>query len=142
MSQQQKQPSDAHSIAPDSTGASRSSDDASLPVAGAVSTELERLLAKLRQVRSDISALKSAEVSIKDEIAAAMAVFKIGDVIVGDKLKPMKVERLRYSEDFRGRPEISYVGRLILKSGKLGERLVDTQYTYQLGANLRLESAA
>jgi hypothetical protein len=41
MSQQQKQPSDAHSIEPDSTVASRSSDDASLPVAGAVSTELE-----------------------------------------------------------------------------------------------------
>jgi hypothetical protein len=42
MSQQQKQPSDAHLAAPDSTVASRSSDDASLSVAGAVSTELER----------------------------------------------------------------------------------------------------
>jgi hypothetical protein len=42
MSQQQKQASDAHLAAPHSTVASRSSEEASLPVAGAVSTELER----------------------------------------------------------------------------------------------------
>lgn len=102
------------------------------------------LLAVLKQTIADIGALDTKRRELVQQIADATAVFKVGDTIIGDKGRPMLIERIvgkeQHSWDDNKLPEIEvfYAGRFILKDGSLGKDVKDTQWDYVLGRKLRI----
>jgi hypothetical protein len=105
---------------------------------------VEHLRLELQQTINDLEALTQKRREIVANIANTLAVFKVGDVIIGDKNKPMKitrvvgVEQMMFRADKPPTIEVIYQGYFVRKDGTLGVESKDTKYDYVLGANLRL----